>query len=354
METRVAGRRPLFFRIVPAARLIVIRPCSNIRPVDDSLDYSPRFVRLMTSQMKKSPTSPADNVIALYQEHARAFAQQRSRDLFERGWLTRFLALLPASGKPRVLDIGCGNGVPIARHLIEQGCEITGVDTSLPLLAGAQAAFPDHRWIAADMRRMPLNETFHGLIARHSLFHLRPEEQRPLFATFARLAAPGAPLMFTSGTTLGKRSGNSKDSRCITAAWTARSIATCWKPTGLKWCDMSSGMRSAAARMSGWPGVAAPSMARRVSRASRQSRAGSVAVDEVLRIPDEPGKIQPFSLAGLDGQAPVRGSRCIVRALRGGRWPAAVVHVGAPGRRVGAGGERCGCDCDKDGAQCLA
>ena len=188
----------------------------------------------------------------------------------------------------------------------------------LPLLAGAQAAFPDHRWIAADMRRMPLNETFHGLIAWHSLFHLRPEEQRPLFATFARLAAPGAPLMFTSGTTLGKRSGNSKDSRCITAAWTARSIATCWKPTGLKWCDMSSGMRSAAARMSGWPGVAAPSMARRVSRASRQSRAGSVAVDEVLRIPDEPGKIQPFSLAGLDGQAPVRGSRCIVRALRGG------------------------------------
>ncbi|WP_233772885.1 class I SAM-dependent methyltransferase [Achromobacter sp. AONIH1] len=161
----------------------------------------------MTSQMKKSPTSPADNVVALYQEHARAFERQRSRDLFERGWLTRFLALLPASGKPRVLDIGCGNGVPIDRHLIEQGCEIMGVDTSLPLLAGAQAAFPDHRWIAADMRRMPLNETFHGLIAWHSLFHLRPEDQRPLFATFARLAAPGAPLMFTSGTTLGEAIG---------------------------------------------------------------------------------------------------------------------------------------------------
>ena len=225
----------------------------------------------MTSQMKKSPTSPADNVVALYQEHARAFERQRSRDLFERGWLTRFLALLPASGKPRVLDIGCGNGVPIARHLIEQGCEIMGVDTSLPLLAGAQAAFPDHRWIAADMRRMPLNETFHGLIAWHSFFHLKPEDQRPLFATFARLAAPGA-LMFTSGTTLGKRSGNSKDSRCITAAWTARSIAICWKPTVSKWCDMSSGTRNAAARMSGWPGVAAPSRARRVSRASRQSR----------------------------------------------------------------------------------
>ena len=40
------------------------------------------------------------------------------------------------------------------------------------------------------MRRMPLNETFHGLIAWHSFFHLKPEDQRPLFATFARLAAP--------------------------------------------------------------------------------------------------------------------------------------------------------------------
>ena len=309
----------------------------------------------MTSQMKKSPTSPADNVVALYQEHARAFERQRSRDLFERGWLTRFLALLPASGKPRVLDIGCGNGVPIARHLIEQGCEIMGVDTSLPLLAGAQAAFPDHRWIAADMRRMPLNETFHGLIAWHSFFHLKPEDQRPLFATFARLAAPGAPLMFTSGTTLGKRSGNSKDSRCITAAWTARSIAICWKPTVSKWCDMSSGTRNAAARMSGWPGVAAPSRARRVSRASRQSRARSVAVDEVLRIPDEPGR---FSLSpSPDWMVRRRSeSRRAVRALCRGRWPAAVVHVGAPGRGVRAGGERCGCDCGcgKNGAQCPA
>ena len=268
-----SGRRQaaLFFRIVPAARLIVIRPCSNIRPVDDSLDYSPRFVRLMTSQMKKSPTSPADNVIALYQEHARAFAQQRSRDLFERGWLT-------LSGAAAGLRQAARAGHRLRQRRAHRpppdrtGLRDHGRGHVLPLLAGAQAAFPDHRWIAADMRRMPLNETFHGLIAWHSLFHLRPEEQRPLFATFARLAAPGAPLMFTSGTTLGKRSGNSKDSRCITAAWTARSIATCWKPTGLKWCDMSSGMRSAAARMSGWPGVAAPSMARRVSRASRQSR----------------------------------------------------------------------------------
>jgi hypothetical protein len=81
------------------------------------------------------------------------------------------------------------------------------VDTSLPLLARAQAAFPDHQWIAADMRRLPLMEPFHGLIAWHSFFHLRPEDQRPMFNEFHRLAAPGAVLMFTSGTGLGEAIG---------------------------------------------------------------------------------------------------------------------------------------------------
>lgn len=152
------------------------------------------------------PASPADSVIALYQQHADAFERDRSRNLGERGWLRHFLDLLPAAA-PRVLDIGCGNGNPIARHLIEQGCAMTGVDASLPMLTRARAAFPDQQWIAADMRHMPLTEPFDGLLAWHSFFHLKPEDQRPMFAVFQRLAAPGAPLMFTSGTTLGEAIG---------------------------------------------------------------------------------------------------------------------------------------------------
>ena len=152
------------------------------------------------------PPSPADNVISIYQEHAAAFERLRGTALIERAWLAEFLAQLPVAS-PQVLDIGCGYGVPIARHLIENGCRITGVDTSLPLLARAKAAFPAHQWIAADMRRLPLDGPFHGLIAWHSFFHLRPEDQRPMFNEFRRLAAPGAVLMFTSGTGLGEAIG---------------------------------------------------------------------------------------------------------------------------------------------------
>ncbi|KAG1439007.1 hypothetical protein G6F57_019593 [Rhizopus arrhizus] len=57
------------------------------------------------------------------------------------------------------------------------------------------------------MRQLTGIGPFHGLIAWHSFFHLRPEDQRLMFPIFRRLAAPGAVLMFTSGTALGEAIG---------------------------------------------------------------------------------------------------------------------------------------------------
>ena len=154
----------------------------------------------------KMSKSPADDVVSIYREHADAFVRLRGTGLIERAWLDAFLAPLPGAS-PRVLDIGCGFGVPIAQYLIERGCRITGVDSSVPLLNRAKAAFPEHQWIAADMRRLPLMEPFHGLIAWHSFFHLTPEDQRPMLNEVRRLTTPGAVLMFTSGTGLGEAIG---------------------------------------------------------------------------------------------------------------------------------------------------
>jgi hypothetical protein len=50
-----------------------------------------------------------------------------------------------------------------------------------------------------DMRRLALDRRFAGLLAWDSLFHLSPDDQRPIFARLQAHAAPGAALMFTSG-----------------------------------------------------------------------------------------------------------------------------------------------------------
>jgi hypothetical protein len=59
-----------------------------------------------------------------------------------------------------------------------------------------------------DMRQLDLGRRFDGLLAWHSFFHLSPADQRPMFARFASHAAPGAALMFTSGTTEGVAMGS--------------------------------------------------------------------------------------------------------------------------------------------------
>ncbi|HYF08377.1 MAG TPA: class I SAM-dependent methyltransferase [Acetobacteraceae bacterium] len=117
--------------------------------------------------------------------------------MFERAWLDRFLALLPP-GAP-VLDLGCGMAEPIAAYVIERGHPVTGVDGAPAMIALCRARFPAQRWIVADVRGFHLGETFAGLLAWDSLFHLPPDQQRAMFPVFGRHVGPGGALMFTSG-----------------------------------------------------------------------------------------------------------------------------------------------------------
>lgn len=152
------------------------------------------------------PNIPADDVVGLYQHNAEEWRNLRRCDLFERAWLDRFLGMLPPKER-NVLDLGCGSGHPIARYLIDNACQVTGLDAATSLLEIAADAFPEQTWIAADMRDIPPIGKFNGIIAWHSFFHLTPADQRPMFETFNRLARPGAALIFTSGTHLGEAIG---------------------------------------------------------------------------------------------------------------------------------------------------
>jgi len=142
----------------------------------------------------------AHRIIGLYDRHAESFDKERGKTLFEKGWLDRFLALVPRGGK--ILDLGCGSGEPIARYLAEAGCRLTGVDSSPAMIELCRQRFPREKWIVADMRKpplAPLGGRFEGILAWDSFFHLTHEDQAAMFPLFAQHAAPGAALMFTSG-----------------------------------------------------------------------------------------------------------------------------------------------------------
>lgn len=146
-------------------------------------------------------TDPAGRILGLYHDHAAEFARLRGRQLQEAAWLDAFFALQPAS--PGILDLGCGNGEPLARAMAARGARLTGVDGAAAMIERARAALPDQHWICADMRGLALGRRFTGILAWNSFFHLPEADQPAMFATFARHAEPGAALMFTSGTDRG-------------------------------------------------------------------------------------------------------------------------------------------------------
>jgi SAM-dependent methyltransferase len=152
--------------------------------------------------------SDADRIVDLYERKAHDWAADRRRQgrFFEQGWLDRFLSHAAPGGS--ILDIGCGFGAPIAAYLIAQGFQVTGVDSSPTMISLCQRDFPDHDWRVADMRNLALGRPFGGILAWDSFFHLTFDDQRRMFPIFAAHAAPGAPLMFTSGPDHGEAIGN--------------------------------------------------------------------------------------------------------------------------------------------------
>lgn len=143
----------------------------------------------------------AANILSLYERHASAFATLRSRTLFEKKWLDKFSHYLPQGGT--LLDMGCGNGQPIADYFIQQGFIHTGVDGAAAMISRAKQSFPKQRWLHQDMRELALGETFDGLLAWDSFFHLNQDDQRAMFPIFAAHSHAGSALMFTSGTNNG-------------------------------------------------------------------------------------------------------------------------------------------------------
>jgi SAM-dependent methyltransferase len=150
--------------------------------------------------------SDADKIIDLYERHAHDYIADRGVGGSENAWLDRFSALLLPGAS--ILDIGCGSGEPIARYLINRGFAVDGVDSSPTLIGICRGRFPQRTWHVSDMRALALEDTFAGLLAWDSFFHLAHDDQRRMFPIFKRHASAGAVLMFTSGGSHGEAIGS--------------------------------------------------------------------------------------------------------------------------------------------------
>ncbi|HEY0450997.1 class I SAM-dependent DNA methyltransferase [Actinophytocola sp.] len=111
---------------------------------------------------------------------------ERDAQLAEGAWLIDQLDR-PA----RVLDLGCGSGLPTAKQLLDAGVEVVGTDESAVMLDLAQQQAPGATYLHRDLRDLSDLGEFDAAVAFFSLIMLPKADIPPLLrALHARLRGP--------------------------------------------------------------------------------------------------------------------------------------------------------------------
>jgi SAM-dependent methyltransferase len=113
-------------------------------------------------------------------------------------WLAGLLTRLP--GRGRVLDIGCGCGIPVARRLAAAGHQVTGVDISDVQISRARQLVPGATFIRADATELNFPaSSFGAVISLYALIHMPLDRQSHLLHDIAGWLRPGGWLLAITG-----------------------------------------------------------------------------------------------------------------------------------------------------------
>ena len=120
-----------------------------------------------------------------------------------------FIARLSTSLPPKakILELGCGSGVPATRQLVELGFRVTAVDVSSSLIDIAKKEVPGAQFLVGDMLTIEVDtsERFDCVMAFYTLWHLPPDEQRQVLVRAAKeWLKPGGYMLFNLMTVEGE------------------------------------------------------------------------------------------------------------------------------------------------------
>jgi 2-polyprenyl-3-methyl-5-hydroxy-6-metoxy-1,4-benzoquinol methylase len=113
-------------------------------------------------------------------------------------WVEELGRLLPPGA--RVLDLGCGAGVPTSRLLVEAGFEVTGVDIAEVQIERARSLVPGATFIQADLATWDTEPaSFDAVVCLYTLIHVPLQDQRDLIPRLRRWLNPGGYVLAIVG-----------------------------------------------------------------------------------------------------------------------------------------------------------
>lgn len=133
-------------------------------------------------------------VRAAWDRVSETYAENRNPDGNDADLIAELLAGLPP--EPRVLDVGCGDGM---RTLANLPADAVGLDLSRRGLELASANVPNPL-VQGDMVHLPFADgSFDGITAYHAVFHVERSTHPAVYREFARVLRPGGRVLMTVG-----------------------------------------------------------------------------------------------------------------------------------------------------------
>jgi 2-polyprenyl-3-methyl-5-hydroxy-6-metoxy-1,4-benzoquinol methylase len=138
-----------------------------------------------------------ETVRAGYNKIADRYLVERKIDSEDVHLLNDFIDLLAPNSK--VLDAGCGAGIPIAQTLAKR-FNVTGVDFSEAQIELAKKNVPNATFLCEDMTQLHFpDNAFDGIVSYYAIIHIPREEHQPLLANFHKMLKPGGVALFCLG-----------------------------------------------------------------------------------------------------------------------------------------------------------
>ncbi len=144
--------------------------------------------------------NPKDTIRRAYDRVSHAYrgdSFDRTDDPYYHRCMRLLLPRLKAGS--RILDLGCGNGIPASQDLSMKH-SVTGIDISPVQIERARALVPSAEFRCEDMTRIHFPpDTFDAIVSLYAIIHVPLEEQPGLFERIAGWLKPGGRLLVTVG-----------------------------------------------------------------------------------------------------------------------------------------------------------
>ncbi|TFH36170.1 MAG: class I SAM-dependent methyltransferase [Anaerolineales bacterium] len=132
-----------------------------------------------------------------YNSIAAKYLPTRSEDSEDVQLLQELVERLPKGAK--VLDAGCGAGIPVARYLI-QFFDVTGVDFSNEQIRMARQLVPEAHFLCQDITQLTLvNNSFDAICSYYAIIHVPRREHQALLHDFHRMLKPSGLVLLCLG-----------------------------------------------------------------------------------------------------------------------------------------------------------